>query len=294
MQQRICDLISGAARHHRRLLPHLFARSASAARTGDAHRLRRTRPGRRASLVLYADVKAGRSRQRFADDAAGRDALGGSSRRSGRADETQPRSFFVAAPPRRCASLAAGKIAKPRPESKPGTKGAGDGVSRTPASTTAPPRSEQSPCRSLVISGTKRSLASRSPAVAVKTEERRRSSSVPRRHARAGASPRNAVQHDRKGAGGRRYRGRADRSKAHGCTHCSGRVRVAGWCRTAYGWGRTGVRLADQSRLALARRAAVATTASRTIRAAEIPMKLVNGSTSAFSWTRHSTGSRRR
>jgi len=40
------------------------------------------------------------------------------------------RNFFVAAAALGgAASLAAGKIAKPRPESKPGTKGAGDGVS---------------------------------------------------------------------------------------------------------------------------------------------------------------------
>jgi len=39
------------------------------------------------------------------------------------------RSFFVAAALGGAASLAAGKIAKPRPESKPGTKGAGDEVS---------------------------------------------------------------------------------------------------------------------------------------------------------------------
>jgi hypothetical protein len=40
------------------------------------------------------------------------------------------RSFFVAAAALGgAATLAAGKIAKPRPESKPGTKGAGDGVS---------------------------------------------------------------------------------------------------------------------------------------------------------------------
>jgi len=40
------------------------------------------------------------------------------------------RSFFVAAAALGgAASLAAGKISKPRPESKPGTKGAGDGVS---------------------------------------------------------------------------------------------------------------------------------------------------------------------
>jgi len=40
------------------------------------------------------------------------------------------RSFFVAAIALGgAASLAAGKIAKPRPESKPGTKGAGDEIS---------------------------------------------------------------------------------------------------------------------------------------------------------------------
>ena len=40
------------------------------------------------------------------------------------------RSFFVAAVALGgAAGLAAGKIAKPRPESKPGTKGAGDEVS---------------------------------------------------------------------------------------------------------------------------------------------------------------------
>jgi hypothetical protein len=40
------------------------------------------------------------------------------------------RSFFAAAAALGgAASLAVGKIAKPRPESKPGTKGAGGGVS---------------------------------------------------------------------------------------------------------------------------------------------------------------------